>query len=308
MSDSIFYRLISNQLFPSLTWLRSIGFEFWMVGFTPFFIGYVVGSKTLFDFDLFYGFAIIAFLTSSTFILNHICDLEIDRTNPRKEFSLLVRGTVTVRQAWYLFWFFQITCLAMSFRFSDAFVYCILALSLISFVYNLEPFRLKTKPGIDIACNGISLGFFIPLSAWSISQPILDFPRLYFFAIFCYLLALYCPTMAVDVDFDRKSGVNTFATKFGALFAMRLSWFFTIMGVSTLLLCGFFEIFPWNYKLLVWTGWLLVLEILVHYIYLPINSKPSYEIVAKGSIILATLEAVATLFFLLIFLDMLPID
>ncbi len=308
MSDSIFYRLISNQLFPSLTWLRSIGFEFWMVGFTPFFIGYVVGAKTLFDFDLFYGFVIIAFLTSSTFILNHICDLEIDRTNPRKEFSLLVRGTVTVRQAWYLFWFFQITCLAMSFRFSDEFVYCILVLSFISFVYNLEPFRLKTKPGIDIACNGISLGFFIPLSAWSISQPILDFPRLYFFATLCYLLALYCPTMAVDVDFDRKSGVNTFATKFGAVFTMRLSWFFTIMGVLTLLLCGFFEIFPWNYKLLVWTGWLLVLEIIVHYIYLPINSKPSYEIVAQGSIILATLEAVATLFFLLIFLDMLPID
>ncbi len=308
MSDSIFYRLISNQLFPSLTWLRSIGFEFWMVGFTPFFIGYVVGAKTLFDFDLFYGFVIIAFLTSSTFILNHICDLEIDRTNPRKEFSLLVRGTVTVRQAWYLFWFFQITCLAMSFRFSEEFVYCILVLSFISFVYNLEPFRLKTKPGIDIACNGISLGFFIPLSAWSISQPILDFPRLYFFATLCYLLALYCPTMAVDVDFDRKSGVNTFATKFGAVFTMRLSWFFTIMGVLTLLLCGFFEIFPWNYKLLVWTGWLLVLEIIVHYIYLPINSKPSYEIVAQGSIILATLEAVATLFFLLIFLDMLPID
>tara|TARA_Y100001960_G_scaffold329820_1_gene422178 strand:+ start:444 stop:1283 length:840 start_codon:yes stop_codon:yes gene_type:complete len=279
-----------------------------MVGFTPFFIGYVVGAKTLFDFDLFYGFVIIAFLTSSTFILNHICDLEIDRTNPRKEFSLLVRGTVTVRQAWYLFWFFQITCLAMSFRFSDEFVYCILVLSFISFVYNLEPFRLKTKPGIDIACNGISLGFFIPLSAWSISQPILDFPRLYFFATLCYLLALYCPTMAVDVDFDRKSGVNTFATKFGAVFTMRLSWFFTIMGVLTLLLCGFFEIFPWNYKLLVWTGWLLVLEIIVHYIYLPINSKPSYEIVAQGSIILATLEAVATLFFLLIFLDMLPID
>ena len=114
--------------------------------------------------------------------------------------------------------------------------------------------------------------------------------------------------MAIDVDFDRKLGVNTFATKFGAVFTMRLSWFFTIMGVTTLLLCGFLEIFPWDYKLLVWTGWLLVLEVLVHYIYLPINSKPSYQIVAKGSIILSSLEAAATLFFFLIFLDMLPID
>jgi len=279
-----------------------------MVGFTPFFIGYVVGARTLFDFDLFYGFVIIAFLTSSTFLLNHICDLEIDRKNPRKEFSLLVRGTITVRQAWYLFWIFQITCLVMSLRYDREFVYCILALTFISFVYNLEPLRLKTKPGIDIACNGISLGFLIPLSAWSITQPILDFPRLYFFATLCYLMALYCPTIAVDVDFDRKSGVNTFATKFGAIFTMRLSWFFTIIGVSTLIYCGFLEIYPWNYTLLVWTGWLLILEILVHYIYLPINSRPSYETVAQGSIVLATLEAVATLFFFLIFLDMLPID
>ena len=308
MLNQIFSRLISNQLFPHLTWLRSIGFEFWMVGFTPFFIGYVVGARTLFDFDLFYGFVIIAFLTSSTFLLNHICDLEIDRKNPRKEFSLLVRGTITVRQAWYLFWIFQITCLVMSLRYDREFVYCILALTFISFVYNLEPLRLKTKPGIDIACNGISLGFLIPLSAWSITQPILDFPRLYFFATLCYLMALYCPTIAVDVDFDRKSGVNTFATKFGAIFTMRLSWFFTIIGVSTLIYCGFLEIYPWNYTLLVWTGWLLILEILVHYIYLPINSRPSYETVAQGSIVLATLEAVATLFFFLIFLDMLPID
>ena len=114
--------------------------------------------------------------------------------------------------------------------------------------------------------------------------------------------------MAVDVEFDRKFGIQTFATRFGAINTMKISWIFTILGVLTLLFSGFFEIFPWNYKLLVWTGWLLVLEILVHYIYLPINSKPSYEIVAKGSIILSTLEAVATLFFLLIFLDMLPID
>ena len=46
---------------------------------------------------------------------------------------------------------------------------------------------------------------------------------------------------------------------------------------------------------------------LVHYVYLPINSQPSYDVVAKGSIILATLEAIATLFFFLIFLDMFPI-
>ena len=304
MSDQIFSRLISNKLFPQLTWLRFFGFEFWMVGFTPFFIGYVVGAKELFGFDLFYGFLIIAFLTSSTFILNHIYDLELDKKNPRKEFSLLVRDTITVKQAWFLFWFFQITCIILSFRFNNNFLLCIIGLTIISFVYNTPPFRFKTRPGLDLISNGISLGFLIPLSAWSINQPILEFPRLYLFATFCYLMALYCPTMAVDVEFDKKFGIQTFATKFGASNTMKLSWTFTILGVFTLLYSGIYEIFPWNYKLLIWTGWLLILEIIVHYIYLPIYSQPSYHTVAKGSIILATLEAVATFFFFIIFLDL----
>ena len=307
MSKGIFSRLISNQLFPQLTWLRFFGFEFWMVGFTPFFIGYVVGAETLYDFDLFYGFLIIAFLTSSTFVLNHICDLELDRKNPRKEFSLLVRGTLSIKQSWFLFWFLQLGCILLSLRYNNDFMFCIICLTFISFVYNVEPFRFKTKPGLDLLSNGLSLGFFIPLSAWSINQPIESFPQLYFLPTICYLLALYCPTMAVDVEFDRKFGIQTFATKVGAPATMKLSWAFTILGVIALLYSGFYEIFPWNRKLLLWTGWLLVLEVLVHYIYLPIYSRPSYHTVAKGSIILATFEATATFLFLVIFLDLLPI-
>ena len=114
--------------------------------------------------------------------------------------------------------------------------------------------------------------------------------------------------MAVDVEFDRKFGIGTLATKIGAIRTMQLSWMFTIFGVVALLYSGYYEIFPWNHKLLFWTGWLLVLEIVVHYIFLPIYSRPSYHTVAKGSIILATFEALATLLFLIIFLDLLPID
>jgi len=273
-----------------------------MVGFTPFFIGYVVSSRELYSFDLLYGFLIIALLTSSTFVLNHICDIDLDKKNPRKEFSLLVRGTIDIRTSWLLFWVLQLSCIILSFNFNLEFIFCILGLTIISFIYNVEPFRFKSKPGLDLLCNGISLGLLIPLAAWSIEQPIVEFPKLFFLSIICYLLALYCPTMAVDVEFDRNFGLDTFATKFGAEFTMKLSWFFTISGVLILLLSGYFEIYPWNHELLFWTGWLLILEMIIHYIYLPIYSLPSYDKVAQGSIILATFEAAATLIFLVIFL------
>ena len=302
MANQTFNRLINNQLFTRFTWLRFIGFEFWMVGFTPFFIGYVISSRELYSFDLFYGFLIIALLTSSTFVLNHICDVDLDKKNPRKEFSLLVRGTISLRHSWLLFWILQLSCLILSFRFNLEFVYCILGLTIISFVYNMEPFRFKSRPGLDLLSNGISLGLLIPLAAWSIEQPLIEFPRLFFLSTICYLLALYSPTMAIDVDFDRNFGIETFATKFGAIFTMKLSWFFTICGVLLLLYSGYYEIFPWNYELFIWTGWLLLLEIAVHYVYLPIYSQPTYNTVAKGSIILATFEAIATLMFLIIFL------
>ena len=303
MTNQTFNRLINNEIFTSLTWLRFIGFEFWMVGFTPFFIGYVVSAKELYSFDLFYGFLIIAILTSSTFILNHICDIELDKKNPRKEFSLLVRGTISLKTSWILFWILQLSCIILSFRFNLEFLYCILGLTAISFAYNMEPFRFKSRPGLDLVSNGLSLGLLIPLAAWSIDQPLLEFPKLFFLSTICYLLALYCPTMAIDVEFDKSFGIQTFATKFGAEFTMKLSWFFTICGVFILLLSGYLEIYPWNFDLLVWTGWLLIIEIFVHYIYLPITPNPTYNMVAKGSIILATFEAVATLIFLIIFLS-----
>ncbi|MEC7493853.1 MAG: UbiA prenyltransferase family protein [Candidatus Thermoplasmatota archaeon] len=303
MTNQTFNRLINNEIFTRLTWLRFIGFEFWMVGFTPFFIGYVVSSKELYSFDLFYGFIIIAILTSSTFVLNHICDIELDKKNPRKEFSLLVRGSVSLKTSWILFWTLQLSCIILSLRFNLEFLYCILGLTAISFAYNMEPFRFKSRPGLDLVSNGLSLGLLIPLAAWSIDQPLLEFPKLFFLSTICYLLALYCPTMAIDVEFDKSFGIQTFATKFGAEFTMKLSWFFTICGVSILLISGYFEIYPWNFNLLIWTGWLLIIEIFVHYFYLPITPNPTYNVVAKGSIILATFEAAATFIFLIIFLS-----
>ena len=51
MESQIFSRLINNKLFTKLTWLRFVGFEFWMVGFTPIFIAFDVSAEKIYDFD-----------------------------------------------------------------------------------------------------------------------------------------------------------------------------------------------------------------------------------------------------------------
>ena len=292
---------------PLRLWLRFIGVEFWLVALVPFQIGFIVGAQEWGSRAGLLGLATVALLTASSFVLNHLCDLETDRRNPRKAFSLLVRGDLTPAAGWALFGALQVATLALAALAGRDFLLCLLGLTAISLAYNIAPLRLKERPGLDIATNGASLGFLLPLAGWSLSQPLGEFPRLYFASVVCYLVAFYCPTMAVDVAADRAVGTTTFATRFGAVATMRLSWAATTAGAGLLLWSGATDAFPWDRNLLWWTGWILLLQPLAHWRELPPNAAPDYETVRRGSIILATIAALATASFLWLYMSGSPV-
>ena len=288
---------------PLRLWLRFIGIEFWMVGLVPFQIGFIIGAQAWTSATGLLGLVTVALLTSSSFVLNHLCDLETDRRNPRKAFSLLVRGDLTPPVGWALFGALQLATLALAALAGRDFLLCLLGLTAISLAYNIAPLRLKEWPGLDIAANGASLGFLLPLAGWSLSQPLVEFPRLYFASVVCYLVAFYCPTMAGDGAADRGGGTTTFATRFGALATMRLSWAATTAGAAILFWSGLSDAFPWDHNLLWWTGWILAIQPLAHWQLLPPHEAPDYETVRRGSIGLATIAAFATLAFLWLYLS-----
>jgi len=294
---------LSDVRIPLRFWLRFIGVEFWLVGLVPFQIGFIVGAQAWTSTTGLLGLATVALLTSSSFVLNHICDLETDRQNPRKAFSLLVRGDIAPLTGWVLFGALQLVTLTLAAFVGREFLFCLLGLTAISLAYNIAPLRLKERPGVDIVANGVSLGFLLPLAGWSLSQPLTEFPRLYFASIICYLVAFYCPTMAVDVAADRAVGTTTFATRFGALATMRLSWIAMTFGAAILFWSGLSDIFPWDRNLLWWTGWILAIQPVVHWQLLSPNKAPDYETVRRGSICLATIAAFATLVFLWLYLS-----
>ena len=113
--------------------------------------------------------------------------------------------------------------------------------------------------------------------------------------------------MAVDVVADRAVGTTTFATRFGAVATMRLSWAATTAGAGLLLWSGATDAFPWDRNLLWWTGWILLLQPLAHWRELPPNAAPDYETVRRGSIILATIAALATASFLWLYMSGSPV-
>ena len=247
-----------------------------MVALVPFQIGFIVGAQEWTSATGRLGLATVVLLAASSFVLNHICDLETDRRNPRKAFSLLVRGELAPHTAWALFGALQLATLALAWRGGPEFLLCLLGLTAISLAYNIAPLRLKERPGLDIAANGASLGFLLPLAGWSLSQPLTEFPQLYFASVVCYLVAL--------------------AT-------MRLSWAATTAGAAILFWSGLSDAFPWDRNLLWWTGWILAIQPLAHWQLLPPHEAPDYETVRRGSIGLATIAAVATLAFLWLYLS-----
>ena len=298
----------SNEESKLFLWLRYIGADFWLVALFPFYIGFVMASETLYSTTLLYGAISICFLTSSTFILNHIFDLDFDRQNPRKSFSLLVKNKISIKNSFLLFIFLSLSGLILSLVVNYSFFLCIASLVLISLLYNIPPFRLKNRPILDILCHATSLGILCPIAGWCLSSSssgLIDafsnFPLLYLFSISLYVAALHSPTMAVDFNADMNSGATTFATKYGAERTMLLSWILTTAGASILFICGVLEIKPWSSHLFLLTGWLLPVEVITHYFVLPINEVPSYATVVRGSIILATVEAIFTLFFLYLY-------
>ena len=303
--SQISYTSIDNS--KPLLWLRYIGTDFWMVALFPFYIGFVISSETLYSPNLFYGIISICFLTSSTFVLNHIFDLEFDKQNQRKSFSLLVKNEISVTNSFLLFIFLSLFCLMFSLVISYDFFFCILGLVLISLLYNIPPFRLKNRPILDILCHTLSLGILCPIAGWclfdssGVVNAFSNFPLLYLFSISLYVTALHSPTMAVDFSSDINSGAITFATKYGAERTMLLSWFLTTAGASILFISGLLEIEPWSAHIFLLTGWLLPVEIIIHYFVLPVNEIPTYSTVVRGSIILATVEALFTLFFLYLY-------
>jgi hypothetical protein len=113
--------------------------------------------------------------------------------------------------------------------------------------------------------------------------------------------------MGGDGGADRAGGTTTFATHFGAVATMRLSWAATTAGAGLLLWSGATDTFPWDRNLLWWTGWILLLQPLAHWRELPPNAAPDYETVRRGSIILATIAALATASFLWLYMSGSPV-
>lgn len=232
--------------------------EFWTVSLLPFYTGWVLASHhlapgmalwaqfwdgavrhgaTMHDFlstvgsffgvarNVLVGAAVVGPLGwGLTLSLNDLHDIEGDRLNPRKTQSPLVRGVIsasTSRRAMYVF---AAAVFAGAATAGFTFFCLVAACALLSWAYSAPPLRWKTKPGLDLMVNAVAIGSLTLFAGWSLERPLADFPVVVLPASLLIGVAVYAPTLLVDLLPDRDSGYTTLGARLGPQATYRIGW------------------------------------------------------------------------------------
>jgi 4-hydroxybenzoate polyprenyltransferase len=104
-----------------------------------------------------------------------------------------------------------------------------LALLALGIIYSLPP-RLKDVPFGDVITNSVSAGFICYAAGWCTSR---NFAQISFLPVFWFtslIASTYLLTVIIDVEYDKKAGLNTTAKVLGVKKTVTLS--FTVYVVS----------------------------------------------------------------------------
>lgn len=221
--------------------------EFWIVSIFPVYIGYILASRNLFPtVESFLALLIMGpLIMGSTLMLNEYFDRDIDRKNPRKANSPLIKGLIepenALEAAIALMLIGSLTSFAISMPFTIVVVSCIL----LSLFYSAPPLRFKSLPGTDLMVNAVGLGVLCPLAGYfTVSAPLEPFPLLYLIISTTGLGAAYISTTMVDYDVDRECGVNTISVKMGKRNAYLLGLVLIAITNGTVILMGLYNMPP----------------------------------------------------------------
>jgi 4-hydroxybenzoate polyprenyltransferase len=169
--------------------------------------------------------------------VNDVHDLPSDRHNPRKAAAPLVTGVLA--EADLARWHRRCVVAAMvaAAAVGPAFAIGTGAVLLLGWLYSAPPFRLKARPGADVAVNAAVIGVLGPLAGWCLHRPIGDFPPVMVVLGLLLAAALYLPTTVMDVDADRVAGDATAAVRWEPRLCYRLGVALWAAAIAVWLIC-----------------------------------------------------------------------
>jgi geranylgeranylglycerol-phosphate geranylgeranyltransferase len=115
--------------------------------------------------DIFLGAVTMSLLSSASYALNNLSDIEIDRIN--KPFRALPSGKISVKEAAYITLVLYSIALVLSFLLPHPFPFLFLTILFFSVFYSTSPFSFKRHWLSAALTIGITRGFLLVAAGWS---------------------------------------------------------------------------------------------------------------------------------------------
>lgn len=201
---------------------------FWPLGWAGAYLGAVLATGSWLP-PVHDGFDSIAVLVvlgplvwGAVLAMNDLYDLPSDRRNPRKANAPLVTGVLSAADLKRWGWLCGIVTMVLALAVGPLFATGTAVVLILSWLYSVPPFRLKARPGADLAVNAVVVGVLAPVSGWSLHRPPLDYPLIMVVLGLLVAAALYLPTTVMDEEADRGAGDSTAAVRWTPLACRRL--------------------------------------------------------------------------------------
>jgi 4-hydroxybenzoate polyprenyltransferase len=134
-------------------WLRAIRFHQWtknVLLFVPLFVGHVFTAQAVVATML--GFALLCLLSSATYIINDLADLEADRAHPTKRLRPFASGRLTLAHGLIAAPLMIVVALIGAYLLAPAFAASMFAYLVVTLAYS---YRLKRIPLLDVFIIGV---------------------------------------------------------------------------------------------------------------------------------------------------------
>lgn len=238
-----------------LGWIFNYGFGSVLFGVPPFEITAIV----LFAFSL---------ATASVFVLNQYFDREADRENEVKSNLPVASGRITPRKTLIFSFLLVISCLILVFIANVHVLPLFIVYLGLWTAYSTPPFRLKSVPVADFVISGIGAGFLPFLIGGGLTDKLIsNIPSIMWGAM--PLMLIHCGGHIIqavgDYEADRKTGVHTFAVRYGRKKGVIVAGFMFLIASFSPFVYSAFGLLPYRHLFLFFVLFPLSIPIVMRY-------------------------------------------
>lgn len=171
-------------------------------------------------------------------ILNHICDVEIDKIN--KPLRPLPSNKISANQASILSLFFYITSILIAYNINSLFLKIIFTYIILGAIYSAPPLRLRRFLFSGNIFGGIFYAAIPFFSGWSVTTTPL--PKILFIFYFILIFIIATSKDIEDIEGEKKFGIKTIANTIGAEKTMKIIKIGTYSILSAMVVISYFSI------------------------------------------------------------------